>query len=79
MFIFLFFCDLQFFSLGDVKGLVYVPPLPSNLEKRRQKITNALQTVTQNILQRVWEELEYRIDVCHVSGGALVEQLCNRL
>ena len=46
-----------------VKGLVYVPPLPAILEELRQRITTALQTVTQDMLQRVWEELEYQIPV----------------
>ena len=38
-------------SLGLCEGLVYVPPLPSNLEEPSQRITTALQTVTQDMLQ----------------------------
>ena len=48
---------------------MYVPLLPAYLEGPSQRIT-ALQTVTQDMLQRVCEELEYRIDVCRVSDGA---------
>jgi hypothetical protein len=28
-----------------------------------------------NMLTRVWQEREYRIDVCHVSHGAHIENL----
>ena len=40
-----------------------------------QRITATLQTVTNDMLQRVLEELQYRIDLCHVSGGAHIEKL----
>jgi hypothetical protein len=32
-------------------------------------------TVVANMLTRVWQELEYRIDVCRVTRVAHVEQL----
>ena len=53
----------------------YVLHIPANLEELKQRITTALQTVTQDMLQRVWEELEYQIDVCRVSGGAHIEHV----
>jgi hypothetical protein len=28
-----------------------------------------------NMLTHVWQELEYRIDVCHVTHGANIEEL----
>jgi hypothetical protein len=28
------------------------------------------------VLMRVWQELEYRIDMCHVTGGAHIRHLC---
>ena len=40
-----------------VKGLVYVPPLPANIEELKQRITTALQTLTQDMLRRVWERI----------------------
>ena len=49
-------CDS--FLWGYVKGVVYVPPLPTNLEELKQRITTAQQTATQNMLQHAWEELE---------------------
>ena len=58
-----------------MKGLVFVPPLPASIEEMKQKITAALETVTIDMLQRVWHELEYRLDVCTVTGGAHIEHL----
>ena len=64
-------CD--FFLWGHVKTLVYVTFLPANVNKLKQRITIALETVAQDMLQRVWEELDYRLDVCRVIGGAHIE------
>ena len=58
-----------------MKGLVFVPPLPANIEEMKQRITAALETVTEDILQRVWLELEHRLDMCKVTGGAHFEHL----
>ena len=66
-------CD--FFLWGYVKGLVYIPPLPTSLEELKQRITEVLENVMQDMLQRVWQELDYRLDVCRVTGGAHIEHL----
>ena len=58
-----------------MKGLVFVPLLPANIEEMKQRITAALETVTKDMLQRVWHELEYRLDVCRVTGVAHIEHL----
>ena len=57
---------------------MYVLPLPANIEELKEIITTALQTVAQDMLHRAWEELEYRIDVCQVSGGAHTEHLLRK-
>ena len=57
-----------------MKTLVYVPPpLPANVNELKQRITIALETVIQDMLHRVWEELDYRLDVCRVISGAHIE------
>ena len=66
-------CD--FFLWGYVKILVYVPPLPANVNELKQRITIALETVTQNMLHRFWEELDYRLDVCRVTDNEYIEHL----
>ena len=64
------FKDIQFVicSLGLCEGNGICHPLPANLKEPKQIINSALQTVTKDILQHVWEELENRMDVCNVSG-----------
>ncbi|CAM1291471.1 Uncharacterised protein r2_g55 [Pycnogonum litorale] len=58
-------CD--FFLWGYVKGLIYIPPLPTCVEELKKRITEAaLENVTHDMLQRVWQELHYRLDVCRV-------------
>ena len=49
--------------------------LPANLEELKQRITAALENVTKDMLQRVWHEFDYRLDVCRVTGGAHIEHL----
>ena len=67
-------CD--FFLWGYVKTLVYVPhPLPANVNELKQRITIALETVTQDMLHHVWEELDFRLEVCWVTGGAHIKHL----
>jgi hypothetical protein len=64
-------CDL--FLWAFVKDSVYVPPLPMSLKELRDRITQALQTITADMLHRVWDEFDYRLDVCRVTQGAHVE------
>ena len=66
-------CD--FFLWRYVKTLVYVLPLPANVNELKQRITIALETVIQNMLHGVWEEQDYRLYVCRVTGGAHIEHL----
>ena len=60
-----------------MKTLVYVLPLPlpTNVNQLKQRITIALEAVAQDMLHRVWDELDYRLDVCRVTGGAHIEHL----
>ena len=34
------------------------------------RIRTATETITANMLQRVWNELDYRVDVCRITEGA---------
>ena len=44
-----------------------------SLGELRDRITHALQTITADMLQRVWDEFDYRVDVCRVTQGAYIE------
>jgi hypothetical protein len=35
----------------------------------------AVAVIDRQMLQRVWQELDYRIDVCRVTKGGHIEQL----
>jgi hypothetical protein len=50
-----------------VGRIQYVPPLP--------QIIAAVKNIDAPTLTRVWQELEYRINVCRVTRGAHIEHL----
>jgi hypothetical protein len=52
---------------------VYVPPFPTSIHEIRDRITHALQAITADLLHRVWDEFDYREDVCRVTQGAHLE------
>jgi len=64
-------CD--FFLWGYVKDRVYVPPLPATVDELQERITAAVKSVMPFMLQRVWSELDYRIDVCRVTKEGHIE------
>ena len=66
-------CD--FFLWGFVKDRVFVPPLPLNLDDLKQRIRQAVASVDADMLQRVLDKLDYRMDVCRVTRGAHIEHL----
>ena len=66
-------CD--FFLWGFVKDTVFVSPLPANLQDLRNRITAAVALVDRHMLTRVWNEMDYRIDVCRITKGGHIENL----
>jgi len=66
-------CD--FFLWGYVKDRVYVPPLPASIQELKVRIRTAIQTITADTLQTVWNELVYHVDVCRITKGADIEHL----
>jgi len=60
-------CD--FFLWGYIKVQVYVPPLPTSIPKLKVRIRTAIETITTDMLQTVWNELDYRVDVCRITKG----------
>ena len=59
----------------DVKDRVFVPPLPRDLADLTARIIAAVKNTDAPILTHVWQELEYRMDVCRVTRGAHIEHL----
>ena len=60
---------------GYVKERVYVPPLLSDLDELTNRIAAAVNSVTEDALRPVWDELSYRVDVVCSAGGGHTERL----
>jgi len=66
-------CD--FFLWGYVKDQVYVPPLLPSIPELKVRIRTAIETITADMLQTIWNELYYRVHVCRITNGAHIEHL----
>ena len=58
-----------------VKDKVFVPPQPVSIPDLKNRITAAVETIIPDLLSRVWQVLDYRLDVCRVTKGAYFEHL----
>jgi hypothetical protein len=58
-----------------VKDVIFVPSLPANLRDLRNRITAAVALVNRDMLTRVWDEMDYCIDVFRISKGGNIEHL----
>jgi len=45
------------------------------IPKMKVRIRTAIETITADMLQTVWNELDYRVDVCRITKGACIEHL----
>jgi len=52
-----------------------VPPSPKNLEELKIRIKDAVNAMTPDMISKVWEEFDYRVDVCWADGGDHIEHL----
>jgi hypothetical protein len=56
-------------AMGCVNDSVFLAPLPQDLPELRRRITAAVSVINRDMLQRVWVEMDYRLDVCVTKGG----------
>ena len=49
--------------------------MPRDLADLKARIMAAVKNTDAPMLRRVWQEIEYRIDVCRVTLGAHIEHL----
>jgi hypothetical protein len=63
---------LLFFLWGYVKNIVYQVKI-HDLQNQKAHIRGAVATVTPNMLQATWNEVEYRLNICHATKGAHFE------
>jgi hypothetical protein len=62
---------INFFLWGYVKCVDYKSTgQVDNVAELKHQITTAVVTVTPKMLSCVWDETEYRQDICHVTKGA---------
>ena len=52
-----------------------IHPLPHDLNEMKERIRRAVASVDADMLHRVWNELDYRLDVCRVTQGSHIEHL----
>jgi hypothetical protein len=58
-----------------IKDAVYVSPLATTLPELAGRKRDAVATVTLDLLNNVWSEVEYRCDICRATHGAFIEHL----
>jgi len=65
----------KFFFWGYVKDSVFLLPLPHDLPELRTEIIPAISGIDCDMLQLVWVEMDYWLDVCHVTRGGHIQHL----
>ena len=67
---------MRFLSLGgSLKTVFTYHHCPCPWTNFLDRITHALQTITADMLHRVWDKFDYRVDVCRVTQGTHIEEL----
>jgi hypothetical protein len=49
--------------------------MPRDLPQLRRRIVETVAATDSQMLQRVWQEFDYRIDICRVTNGGHINQL----
>jgi hypothetical protein len=63
---------LDLFFWGYIKNIMYAEKI-TDLQHLKNIICAAIETVTPEMRFRVWEEAEYRLDICRATNGAHIE------
>ena len=62
----------DFFLWGYVKDKVFSTPVP-DITNLKARITDAFATITEDMSENTWREIDYRLDVLRAIKGAHVE------
>ena len=57
---------------GYIKNTVYAEGI-RNIQHLQESITSATETVTRDMIQKTWQEIEFRLDVSRATNGAYIE------
>jgi hypothetical protein len=63
---------LDLFLWGYVKDKVFWTPI-SDITDLKARVTDAFATITEDILENSWREIDYRLEVLRATKGAHVE------
>ena len=63
---------IDFFLLGYVKDNVFSTPVP-DITNLKARITDVFDTITEDMLENMWRETDYRLDVHRATKWAHVE------
>ena len=57
---------------GYINNIVYAEKI-RNIQHLQDRITSAIETVTRDMIQKTWQEIEFRLDVSRATNGAHIE------
>ena len=63
---------LIFFLWGYIKNIVYAEKI-RNIQHLQERITSAIETVTRDMIQKTWQEIEICLDVSRATNVAHIE------
>jgi hypothetical protein len=56
-----------------IKGIIVYQDKINELQHLKARIRDAVATVTPNMFQATWKEVEHRLDICRATNGAHIE------
>jgi len=60
---------MRLFLWGYFKDCIFLTPVPQNLLELQSQIVAAISATHCDMLQQVWAEMDYQLEVCHVTKG----------
>ena len=63
---------LDFFLWGYIKKTLYAEKI-RNIQHLQEMITSAIETVTRDMIQKTWQEIEFCLGVSRATNGAHIE------
>ena len=66
------FFPIDFFLWRYIKNIVYAEKI-RNIQHLQDRITSAIETVTRDMIQKTWQEIEFRLEVFRATNGAHIE------
>ena len=63
---------LDSFLLGYIMNTVYAENI-RNIQHLQDRITSAIEKVTQDMIQKTWQEIEFHLDLSRATNGAHIE------